>query len=100
MAVRLSAGRALRPRNFYFCFGTHFCQRLNKPQGLVRPERLGKLKKKFIHLIVSRTHDLPACSVVSQPLRYLCPLTWYVLQKISEVETCRDNDKLQTNVNY
>jgi hypothetical protein len=24
--------------------GTHFCQRFSKPQGLVRPEELGKLK--------------------------------------------------------
>jgi hypothetical protein len=28
----------------------------------VRPEELGKLNK-FIHLIGSRTHDLPACSI-------------------------------------
>jgi hypothetical protein len=25
---------------------SHFCQRLSEPQGLVRPEGLGKLKKK------------------------------------------------------
>jgi hypothetical protein len=34
---------------------------------------LGKLKKKNIHIIGSGTNDLPACSVVSQPLRYSSP---------------------------
>jgi hypothetical protein len=32
----------------------------------VRLEGLGKLKKK-IHVIGTRTHDLPACSIVPQP---------------------------------
>jgi hypothetical protein len=36
----------------------------------VRPERLGKLKK-FVHLIGTR--DLPACTIVPQPLRYRVP---------------------------
>jgi hypothetical protein len=47
-------------------------------EGLMRPEELGKLKK-FIHLIGSRTHDLPACSTVTQPLRHRehpHPLKW------------------------
>jgi hypothetical protein len=35
----------------------------------VRPEGLGKLKK-FVHLIGSRIRDLPACSLVLQPLCY------------------------------
>jgi hypothetical protein len=30
---------------FIFACGTHFCQKLSKPQGLVRPERSGKLIK-------------------------------------------------------
>jgi hypothetical protein len=47
--------------------GIHFCQRLRKSQGLLRLEGLGKLKE-IIHLIESRTHELPACSIVSQPL--------------------------------
>jgi hypothetical protein len=38
----------------------------------MRPEGLGKLKKKN-HLTGSQTHDLPACSIVSQPLRYRVP---------------------------
>jgi hypothetical protein len=36
---------------------------MSKPQGLVQPEGLGKLKK-VIHLIGSRTRDLQACSIV------------------------------------
>jgi hypothetical protein len=43
--------------------GTHFCWRLCKTKGLVRPEGLGKLKK-FIHFKESRTNDLTACSTV------------------------------------
>jgi hypothetical protein len=68
MAVRLSAlrtGRALLPRNIIFsASGTHFCYSLSEPQGLVRPEGLGKLKK-FIHLFGTRTRNLPARSVAS-----------------------------------
>jgi hypothetical protein len=34
------------PQTFFFLVpGTHFCQRLSKPQGLVWLEGLGKLKK-------------------------------------------------------
>jgi hypothetical protein len=39
-----------RPRStpqkhyYFYVSGTHFCQRLSKPQGLVRPEELGKFK--------------------------------------------------------
>jgi hypothetical protein len=38
----------------------------------MRPKGLGKLKK-CIHLIGFRTHNLPACSIVPQPLRYRLP---------------------------
>jgi hypothetical protein len=31
---------------FFNVSGTHFCSRLSKPQGLVRPEGLGKFKIK------------------------------------------------------
>jgi hypothetical protein len=47
---------------YFYVSGTHFCWRLNKPQGLVRPEGLGTFKKKN-HLIGYRTRDLPVCSV-------------------------------------
>jgi hypothetical protein len=54
MTVSLSAlraGRCFTPQKHYFyASGTHFCLRLSKPQGLVRPEGLGKLIK-IIYLI-------------------------------------------------
>jgi hypothetical protein len=59
--VTLRTCCALLPRNLHFSrSGNHFCLRLSKTQGLVRPEELGKLKN-FIHLIWSRTRDLLAC---------------------------------------
>jgi hypothetical protein len=42
---------------YFYVSDTHFCWRLGKSEGLVRPEGLGKLKK-FIHHIGSRTRDL------------------------------------------
>jgi hypothetical protein len=47
--VRLSAPSNpphFTPQKHYYFYvsGTHFCQRLGKPQGLVRPEGLGKFK--------------------------------------------------------
>jgi hypothetical protein len=68
MAARLSAirtGRALPPETLFFSAScTDFCYKLSESQGLVRQEVLGKLKK-LIHLIESRTRDLPACSRLS-----------------------------------
>jgi hypothetical protein len=68
----------------------HLCQRLSKSQGLVRPAGLGKLKK-FIHLIAPRTLDLPACSIVPQPLRpkvktYLCFINLHDIETYTGVE--------------
>jgi hypothetical protein len=37
----------------------------------VRPEGLGKLDK--IHLIGTRSRDIPVCSIVPQPQRYRVP---------------------------
>jgi hypothetical protein len=50
---QLTDGDKARPcsthqKNDFSASGTHFCQRLSKPQGLVRPEGLGKLKNSFI----------------------------------------------------
>jgi hypothetical protein len=75
IAVSLSAlpaGLRYSSETLFYCFGTRFCWRLSKPQGLVRPEGLGTLIK-TIRLIESRTLDLPACSLVPQPLRYRVP---------------------------
>jgi hypothetical protein len=63
MAVKLSAfrtGRALLPRNIIvLLLVLIYVKRLSKPQGLVLLET-----EKFIHLIGSRTRDLPVCSIV------------------------------------
>jgi hypothetical protein len=48
---------------FFSASGTHLCLRPNKLQDLVRPEGLGKLKK-FIQLIISRTRDHTAYSIM------------------------------------
>jgi hypothetical protein len=53
-------------RQYFSASGTHLCRKL---RGLVRLEGLGKLKK-LIYFIGSRTRDLPACSIVPQPLHY------------------------------
>jgi hypothetical protein len=58
--------------NYFSASDTHFYWRLSEPQGRVRPEGLGKLKKS-IDLMGSRTDSLPACSIVPQPLRYRMP---------------------------
>jgi hypothetical protein len=55
--------RSTPPKHYFSVSDTHFCQRLSKSQGLVRPEGLRNLKK-LIHLIGFRTRDLPACSIV------------------------------------
>jgi hypothetical protein len=73
--------RSTPQKHFFSASDTHFCQRLTKSQGTVRLEGLGKLKK-FVHLIRSRTHGLPAYSIVPQPTTPLN--TQYVI----ETQTC------------
>jgi hypothetical protein len=68
MAVRLSAPRSTPQKHDFSASGTHCYYKMSKPQDLVWLKGLDKLKK-FIHLIGYRTHDLPACSIVTQPLR-------------------------------
>ena len=43
--------------------GTHFCYRLNRPQGHSATRRI-MLQKNFNDTIGNRTRDLPVCSVV------------------------------------
>jgi hypothetical protein len=73
MAVRLSALRVGRrstlQKHYFSASGTPFCQRVSKPQGLVRPEIMGKLIK-IVHLIGSWTPSLLACSLVPSALPY------------------------------
>jgi hypothetical protein len=46
MVVRLSALLASTPqKHFFAASGTHFRYKLSKPQGIVRLEGLGKLRK-------------------------------------------------------
>jgi hypothetical protein len=55
------------PKHDFSASDTHSCQGLSKPQGQVRKEGLGKMKK-INDLIGSRTRDLPTCSVVAQQI--------------------------------
>jgi hypothetical protein len=76
MAVRLSAlhtSSTLLPRNIIFLL-------LSKPQGLVRPERSGKLKEK--KLIWYRRRDFLVCSMVPKPLRYRVPILIHIIDDI------------------
>jgi hypothetical protein len=65
MAVRLSALRARRPSPPRKIPGTHFCQRLSRHQGHSASGRIKSIEKS--NDIGNRPHDLPACSIVSQP---------------------------------
>jgi hypothetical protein len=53
------------PQKHFSASGTRLCQKLSKPQGLLRLKGLGKFIK-LIYVIGSRSRDLP----VLQPLCY------------------------------
>jgi hypothetical protein len=66
MAVRLSVlptGRPLPPRKI---LGTHFCQRLSRPQGHSAAGKITSIEKSS-DLIGNRIRDLQACSTVPEP---------------------------------
>jgi hypothetical protein len=65
MAVWLSALRAGRNLHHRKIPGTPYCYRLSGPQGHSGAGRIQSIEK--IHLIGTRTRELPACSVVPQP---------------------------------
>jgi hypothetical protein len=65
MAVKLLALSAARPSPLREIPGTHFCQRLSRPQGHSVTGKIRSIDKSN-DLIGNRTHDLPACSIVSQ----------------------------------
>jgi hypothetical protein len=48
---------------------------MSKPQGLVQPEGLGKLIK-IIHLIESRTRDLPVWNIRRNKRDNVTPFLW------------------------
>jgi hypothetical protein len=62
MAVRSSALHADRPLPPKKIPGTHFYYRLSRPQGQSAAGRIRSIEK--IHLIGTRSRDLPACSIV------------------------------------
>jgi hypothetical protein len=68
MAVRLPTLRAGRPtfapRKIP---GTHICHRLNRLQGHSVAGRIRSIEKSNV-LIINRTRDIQACSVVPQPI--------------------------------
>jgi hypothetical protein len=64
-------------KHFFSVSGTHFCSRLSKPQGLEKLQGLSYLKE-LIHLIGSRTCDLPACSIMPYRIKVnssMCHIT-------------------------
>jgi hypothetical protein len=61
----------------------------------VRLEGLGKLKKKIIHGLGCRTHDLPACSTLPQSLRNRVPQKMMMMmKKTKEVEDDDEEKRL------
>jgi hypothetical protein len=70
MPVKLAAlrtGRPLFPRNIFFCFKYSF---LLETEQTPEPIEGGTIRQidKIVHLMGSRTSDLPACSIVLQPI--------------------------------
>jgi hypothetical protein len=59
--------------------GTHFSQRLSRPQGHSAAERIRSIER--IHLIGNRTHDLPACSMMPQATTLLYRLSEILMKE-------------------
>ena len=64
--VRLSALRTGCLYHLGNIPGTHFCQKLSRPQAHSAAGRIMSVKN-FNHTIGNGTRDLPACSAVPQP---------------------------------
>jgi hypothetical protein len=63
----LRAGRPLHPRKIP---GTHFCQRLSRPQEHSAAGRIRSIEES--NDIGNRTRDLPACDIVTEPTTLSC----------------------------
>jgi hypothetical protein len=71
IAVKLSALRAGRPLTPRKILGTHFFQRLSRPQGHSAAGRI-KTTEKSDDFNGNRTHDLPACNMVHADMLLQC----------------------------
>jgi hypothetical protein len=78
----LSAGRPLPPRKIP---GTHFCERLSRPQGHNAAGSIRSIEKSN-DLIGNRTRDLPACSVVAQPITPLVATSKLLIAPLNKVQ--------------
>jgi hypothetical protein len=78
--------RSIPQKHYFSASVTHFCWRLSKRQGLVLLEGLSQLRK-IIYLVGSQTRDLPACSILPQPLRYRVPLYYVMLWQSMLMQT-------------
>jgi hypothetical protein len=83
------------PQKHYSTSGTHFCYRPSKPQGLVRLERLGKLRS-FIDQIRFWTRNLLVCSILPQPLHYcMLPLNnTPMICRVYHIAICQDTHNI------
>jgi hypothetical protein len=60
------------PQKHFSAYCAHFFSRISNPQGLLRPEELG-IFMGIVHVIVSVTSGLPACSIAPIPLHHHVP---------------------------
>jgi hypothetical protein len=74
----LRTGRLYLPRNTP---GTHFCQRLSRPQGNNAAGRIMSTKNSN-DTIGNRTRNLPTCTAVLKPIAPLRARIWVYLNKI------------------
>jgi hypothetical protein len=90
MAVRFSALRAGRPLPCRKIPGTHFCQRINRPEGHIAAGRIRSIEK-YNDFIRNRTRDLQACSIVPQPttLSHVPPRLSTTLEKYVFPANCK-----------
>jgi hypothetical protein len=86
--VRLSAlrtGRLNPPGNIP---GTHFCYRLSRLQGHSAARRIKSMKNSY-DTIGNQTRDLPACSAVPQPTKFICSTTVFMLAVLFYIRRSR-----------
>jgi hypothetical protein len=77
--------------------GTHFCQRLSRPQG---HSAAGKIKslKSLSDSIGNRTRDLPVCSAVPEPTARICVIIGNISVRMSEFEDSRSAKRFSWNL--